>query len=114
MAFLDFLNSGVGGTQPVNQNTMVTGNAGAPVGPTWGQLGKAAVQYGSKPGSSAPALTGLVPSTAAQPQQMQPLAPTAPPQARASTGQEGGDKGSGNDVLDMIVKFFSNMVLSGV
>jgi hypothetical protein len=110
MAFLDFMNQGMSGTQPVNQNTMVAGNAGASVGPTWGDVSKAAMQYGSKPGSSAPAFTGLMPSTAAQPQQMEPLAPTAPKANKTSMGQ---DTGGDNNVLDMIIKFFSSMVLGG-
>lgn len=111
MAFFDFLGQGIGGSQPVNQNTMVAGTAGTPIGPTYGDISKAAMQYGSKPGSSAPVMAGLMPTTTPQSKQMQPLAPTAPPQAKATMGQ--GEANESDDSLAMIAKFFAQL-LGGV
>lgn len=69
MALLDFLNQGIGGMQQA-QGPNMTGNAGVgtpqPIGPTWGDMLKGGITYGSKPGSSGPMIA----------QQIRPLQPT--------------------------------------
>ena len=114
MAFFDFLGQGIGGMTPEGiQGPTVSGNpmqSGQPIGPTYGDITKAAMQYGSKPGSSAPAMVGLMPTTTPQSKQMQPLAPTAPPQAKATMGQGGSES---DDSLAMIAKFFAQLFLGG-
>ena len=83
MAFLDFLNTGIGGSQQA-QGPNMTGEAGVgPVvqnGPTCNDLARVALQYGSKPGSSGPMLAGMLPASQASqpttPSTIQPLQPT--------------------------------------
>ena len=94
MAFLDFLNAGIGGSQQA-QGPNMTGEAGVgPVvqnGPTYNDLARVALQYGSKPGSSGPMLAGMLP--ASQPAStIQPLQPTVmqktPVEKNAEQGQD--------------------------
>lgn len=112
MAFLDFLGQGVGGTQQA-QGPNMTGGAGVgapqPIGPTWGDIGKGAMQYGSKPGSSAPVIAGAIPSSGWAQRQMQPLAPNAPSQAKEAMGQP---KEGGDDTLGTILSFFSKLIFA--
>lgn len=114
MAFLDFLGQGVGGMQQA-QGPNMTGGAGVgapqPIGPTYGDIGKGMLQYGSSPGSSGPALAAATPSSGWQQKQMQPLAPNAPPQAKTTMGQD--DTGGGDQNLAMIAKFLSALFGAG-
>jgi len=113
MAFLDFLGQGVGGMQQA-QGPNMTGGAGVgapqPVGPTWGQVGNAAVQYGSKPGSSGPMVAGAVNRGYGQ-SSLPPLAPNAPTAAKQSMGQ-GGEEGQ-DETLAQVAKFLMNMLGTG-
>jgi len=104
MAFLDFLNSGIGGMQQA-QGPNMSGGAGVgapqPIGPTYGQLGNAIVQYGSKPGSSAPMVSGALNRAYGQ-ASLLPLDPNAPAQQKALAGQGGGED---NDTLAQVAKY---------
>jgi hypothetical protein len=128
MAFLDFLNSGIGGMQQAQgpnlpaQGPNPTGEAGVfsgagvgapqPIGPTYGDIARAALQYGSKPGSSGPMLAGIVPQSKVPygQQALQPLDPNAPAQSKGMAGQAG----SGDDTLGMILKWFTSLMGAGV
>lgn len=109
---MDFLGQGIGGMQQA-QGPNMTGGAGVgapqPIGPTYGQLAKGAMQYGSKPGSSTPMLAQAMPTGRGMygQQQLAPLDPNAPPQAKATNGQpsEGGD-----DSLAQIATFLMQMI----
>ena len=61
MALMDFMGQPVGGQQYA-QGPMPNGQAGVPVasGPTYGNILQAAMQYGSKPGSSGPMFGGMI------------------------------------------------------
>jgi hypothetical protein len=114
MAFLDFLNSGIGGTQQAQGPNMVGGagvGAPQPIGPTYGDISRAALQYGSKPGSSGPILAGQIPQSTVPygQQKLQPLDPNAPAQAKAITGQPD----SGDGTLGMIAKWFMSLLGAG-
>jgi hypothetical protein len=111
---MDFLGQGVGGMQQAQGPNMV-GGAGVgtpqPIGPTYGDLAKGAMQYGSQPGSSAPAMANAMPGSGWQQRSMQPLAPTAPPQAKQAIGQP--DRSGSDDSLAQIAKFFSMLFSNG-
>ena len=113
MAFMDFLGQGIGGMEQA-QGPNMTGGAGVgapqPIGPTYGDILKGGMQYGSKPGSSAPLVAGQIPSSGWQQRSMQPLAPTAPPQAKQAMGQTGA---GGDDNLAAIAKFFTMLFGAG-
>lgn len=83
MAFGDFLNTGIGGTTPINQQTTVAGTAGAPIGPTYGDLLRTGLTYGSRPGSSAPVLASSM-----APSQRSVIPPMGAPEGVMKTPQE--------------------------
>lgn len=69
MALFDFLGKDVGGYA---QGPTMQGSAGVPqTNINWSDIVKAAMQYGSKPGSSGPTFAGMLPASQAQ-QQQQP------------------------------------------
>jgi hypothetical protein len=105
MALLDFLGSGMGGNTPVNQNTMVAGTAGQPVGPTWGSALQAGMKYGSSPGSSAPRLANTVPTapTGTMPPASTPPIQSLQPVATPKTVPEMQKEQGGDDSLGMIL-----------
>ena len=104
MAFFDFLGQGVGGTTPINQNTMVTNTAGQPVGPTWGQAIGTGLQYGSPQGSKTPAYgSTLANSSLSQPQ----LLPMPDAQQKQAGMKE-------QDSLSQIVSLLASLFTSGV
>jgi hypothetical protein len=118
MAFLDFLNSGIGGNTAAQTAPGLMGEGDRvttpqqPIGPTYGDISRAALQYGSKPGSSAPLLAGQIPQSTVPygQQRLQPLSPNAPAQSKAMTGQPD----SGDDTLGMILKWFTSLMGAGV
>lgn len=98
MAFGDFLSTGIGGTTPINQNTMMSNTAGQPIGPTWGTTLGTAMQVGSKPGSTTPMLGRAVQrqgATQALPGMSAPALPQSAAEKQAA--------GSGDDSLSMIL-----------
>ena len=99
MAFFDFLSQGVGGTTPAVTEPGVMGegdvvtSAAKPIGPTYNDIAKAAMVYGSKRGSSAPMMSSLIPSSGWE-GNIQPLvAPKLP--ANAITKEDSSDASLG-------------------
>lgn len=109
MAFLDFLSQPTGGYQQA-QGPNMTGGAGVgapqPVGPTWGQLGQAAIQYGSKPGSSGPLLAGT-PQAQGVIQPLQPTAMMETPEQKKK--KEGGSSDSLAAISQLLVGLFGGI-----
>lgn len=112
MAFFDFLNRGVGGMTPAQTQPGVMGEGDIttqpprPIGPTYGDIMKAALAYGSKPGSSGPAFASSIPRSGWQQRPMQPLSPNASPQAKKALGQDGGEQ---DDTLNEIARFLAGI-----
>jgi len=95
MAFLDFMNGGIGGmtapqTQPgiAGEGDVVTQPA-KPIGPTWNDLAKAAMINGSKPGSSAPMVAQGMPSSGFNQNTLQPLTAAQMQQQKGDTNDQG-------------------------
>mgnify|MGYP001564395247 CR=1 FL=1 len=112
MAFMDFMNRGVGGMQQA-QGPNLTGGAGVgaarPIGPTYNDLTRAALMYGSKPGSSTPMIASMMPQSNWQQNNLNPLS-TEPKTTKVPiAGAEEGDE----DTLGSIAKFFMSF-LGGV
>lgn len=110
----DFLGQGIGGMQQA-QGPNMAGGAGVgtpqPVGPTWGQIGNAAVQYGSKPGSSGPMVAGAMNTGTMNrgygQSSLPPLDPNAPPQVKKAMGQGGEEQ---DDTLAQIAKALMSLI----
>lgn len=113
MAFLDFMNQGIGGMRQA-QGPNIAGEAGVgapqPIGPTWGQVGNAAVQYGSRPGSSGPMIAAAVNRGYGQ-SSLPSLAPNAPMAAKQAVGQ--GREDGQDQILAQIAKFLMNILGTG-
>ena len=113
MAFLDFLNAGIGGSQQA-QGPNMTGEAGVgPVvqnGPTYGDLARVALQYGSKPGSSGPMLAGMIPaSQPAAASTIQSLEPTTMQKTPVEKNAEQNDSS-----LGAIISGLFKLIFGGV
>ena len=104
MAFFDFLGQGVGGTTPINQNTIVAGNAGQPIGPTWGQSIGTAMQYGSTPGSKSPAYGNTLTNSPLSQPQLLPM----PDAQQKQAGMKD------QDSLSQIVSLLASLFAGGV
>ena len=88
MALTDFLGKDVGGYA---QGPMPDGQAGVPrAGVNWGQLLQSLVNVGSRPGSAAPMLTGMIG------QKVQPQVQQVPPMM-----QPAGQQRKGSDMSDL-------------
>lgn len=117
MATLPFMQRGVGGVTPpvTTPGAMDEGDrtvtAAKPIGPTYNDIARAALMYGSKPGSSTPMLAqSFMPQSNWQQNQLNPLS-TEPKATKVPVaGAEGEEDG---DVLGSIAKFFMSF-LGGV
>lgn len=114
MATLPFMQRGIGGVQQA-QGPNITGDAGVgpqqPIGPTFNDLSRAALMYGSKPGSSTPMLAqAFMPQSNWQQNNLNPLSTEPKATKVPMAGAEGEEDG---DALGSIVKFFMSF-LGGV
>ena len=112
MAFFDFMNQGIRGMTPAQTAPGVAGEGDIvtqqpqPIGPTWGDLTKAAALYGSKPGSSTPAIASMQPWSSQQ--QMKPIGPTnlmQTPQDKKS-----GDSSDLAEIAQILTAIFGGIV----
>ena len=106
MATLPFMQRGIGGVQQA-EGPNLTGGAGVgpqqPIGPTFNDLSRAALMYGSRPGSSTPMLAqALMPQSNWQQNNLNPLS-TEPKSTKVPIAGAEGEEGE--DELGSIVKF---------
>ena len=117
MAFFDFLSQGIGGTTPAVTEPGVMGegdivtSAAKPIGPTYGDIAKAAMMYGSKRGSSAPMLASLMPDSGWQQNSIiQPIPTPKPPATTAKAAYDASTgKTTGDSTLAAIGAFISGL-----